>query len=140
MNPDIEGAARAAVQITRAAPLFDQLVDMLLTQAALASDAGHPLHDAARQAHLRAAREQLDAHYPEFQRLYYELLHKHLDRQLPAVLAALNSELVQTYFKAQKAMEAELIDELQRLAEKMAHSPLDGLDGTLPWGVRVPGA
>jgi hypothetical protein len=119
MKTDFDSAARAAVQITRAAPLFDQLVDVLLSHAALAACASNPKDGAAHQARLRATRDRLDAHYSEFQGLYFQLLRKYIGERLPAVLDALNNDLVQVYIKAQKSMEHELISELERLAEKM---------------------
>jgi hypothetical protein len=135
MMTDFDSAACAAVQITRAAPLFDQLVDVLLSHAALAGYSSNTADGAARQARLRATRERLDAYYSDFQTLYFDLLSKHLGEQLPAVLDALSNDLVQAYLKAQKSMEHELIGDLQRLAEKMAAVvPLDdeGADAAPP--------
>jgi hypothetical protein len=154
---DLESAARTAVRITRAAPLFDQLVDMLLSHVALAAHSTSST-DAARRAELLGTRARLDAHYPEFQRIFFELLHKHLGQRLPEVLAALDHELVQAYLVAQTSMEEELISELEGLAERMAsdlsidagrggsastifddctlprrESAATSLDATLPW-------
>jgi hypothetical protein len=115
MMTDIEMTSRTAVQITRAAPLFDHLVDMLLLDSA-----PHPKGGADDQAGLSAVREQLDGHFPEFRRMYFTLLRKHVGPSLPLVLAALNDELVQRYFRALKSMEPDLMAGLQKLAEKMA--------------------
>jgi hypothetical protein len=121
MMTDIEMTSRAAVQITRAAPLFDHLVDMLLEDSA-----AHAHGQATDQAPLSALREQLDGHFPEFRRMYFTLLRKHVGPSLPLVLAALNDELVQRYFRALKSMEPDLMAGLQKLAEKMAEVSAPG--------------
>jgi hypothetical protein len=121
MMTDIEMTSRTAVQITRAAPLFDHLVDTLLQESTL------PEHgQASDQAMQSALREQLDGHFPEFRRLYFTLLRKHVGPSLPLVLSALNDELVQRYFKALKAMEPDLMAGLQQLARKMAEVSVPG--------------
>jgi hypothetical protein len=123
MMTDIEMTSRAAVQITRAAPLFDHLVDMLLEDS-VAHSHGQPTD----QARLSALREQLDAHFPEFRRMYFTLLRKHVGPSLPLVLAALNDELVQRYFRALKSMEPDLMAGLQKLSEQMAEVTAPGAE------------
>lgn len=135
MTTNKDMMARTAVQLTRAAPLFDHLVNVLLPQRPDAS-AGSPTPEGARQdptaAELSAVRERLDGYFPEFSQLYLTLLRQHVGPDLPAVLAALSNELVQTYFRAVAAMESELIAALQKLGEKMAReTPV----GSAPPGV-----
>ena len=72
----------------------------------------------ASQAELR---ERLDAFFPEFRQLYGGLLVKHIGpERLPEVLAALDDEAVQLYFRALQAMEPELVGGLQSLSKRMA--------------------
>lgn len=120
MALNIHAVADAAVQITRAAPLFDRLADHLVAQlreSYAQEDAEQAL---AQRADLGALREKLDAFFPEFRRLYGGLLVKHLGpERAPRVIAALNDESVQLYFRAVQSMEAELQRALERLGERM---------------------
>jgi len=117
MTDDQAAAAAAAVRVTRAAALFDRLIATLLAQLEPEAPAGQSSPPAG-QAELR---ERLDAFFPEFRQLYGGLLVKHIGaRCLPSVLAALDSEAVQIYFKALQAMEPELIGGLQSLTRRMA--------------------
>lgn len=110
MTDDHAAAAATAVRVTRAAALFDRLLATLLAHAAEAAPA-------PEQAELR---ERLDAFFPEFRQLYGGLLVKHIGaRSLPSVLAALDAEAVQVYFRALQAMEPELLEGLQLLTQRM---------------------
>ena len=131
MTTDSDMMARTAVQITRAAPLFDQLVNVLLPHrhdeiAGWSAAEGGKRDPTA--AELSALRERLDGYFPEFSRLYLTLLRQHLGPNLPVVLAALSNEFVQTYFRALASMEPELISALQKLADKMALETPAGSD------------
>ncbi|HEU4583624.1 MAG TPA: hypothetical protein VFS67_35440 [Polyangiaceae bacterium] len=116
---NIVATAEAAVQVTRAAPLFDRLAD---TMVARVEDRLPERHDESLRAQaLRALRERLDAFYPEFRMLYGGLLVKHLGaEQAPRVLAALEDDSVQHYFRAVHEMQSELWGGLERLADRMA--------------------
>lgn len=118
---NIVATAEAAVQVTRAAPLFDRLAD---TMVARAEDRlqGREQHDEPLRAQaLRALRERLDSFYPEFRMLYGGLLVKHLGtEEAPRVLAALEDDSVQHYFRALHEMQSELWGGLERLADRMA--------------------
>jgi hypothetical protein len=116
---NIVATAEAAVQVTRAAPLFDRLAD---TMVARVEDRLPERHDESLRAQaLRALRERLDAFYPEFRMLYGGLLVKHLGpEQAPRVLAALEDDSVQHYFRAVHEMQPELWGGLERLADRMA--------------------
>lgn len=112
-----QAAAAAAVRVTRAAALFDRIIATLLGPASPGAAPGDGV-DSAERAELR---ERLDAFFPEFRQLYGGLLVKHIGAQsLPAVLGALDNELVQAYFRALQAMEPELIGGLQSLTKRMA--------------------
>ena len=116
---NIVATAEAAVQVTRAAPLFDRLAD---TMVARVEDRLPERHDESLRAQaLRALRERLDAFYPEFRMLYGGLLVKQLGaEQAPRVLAALEDDSVQHYFRAVHEMQSELWGGLERLADRMA--------------------
>lgn len=112
-----QAAATLAVRVTRAAALFDRIIATLLVPVGQASTPARAVEEAER-ADLR---ERLDAFFPEFRQLYGGLLVKHIGAQaLPAVLAALDSEAVQAYFRALQAMEPELLGGLQSLTKRMA--------------------
>jgi hypothetical protein len=115
MDADLDVSARAVVRITRVAPLFDRLAEGIIARLPYEDDG-----DVALDADdLAAIREKIDGLFPEFRRLYLSLLRKHLGAELPVVLAALEHEAVQRYFKAMQSMENELILELNRLGQKM---------------------
>ena len=102
-----------AVRLTRAAPLFDRLVEHVL--------AGSDPPPALGVAEQRGAREFLDRFFPEFRRMYGQLLVQHLGpSDAQRSLAALDQEPVQQYFRALQSMEAELCAGLNQLGEKMA--------------------
>lgn len=121
-------SAAEAVQVTRAAPLFDRLADNLVSQV----DANLTSHGAGappeKSSQLASLREQLDGFFPEFRQLYGGLLVKHIgEERAPVVLAALSDETIQVYFRALKAMEPELIGGLQSLHERMAFAAQSAL-------------
>jgi hypothetical protein len=111
--------AEAAVQVTRAAALFDRLAENLIEQLSARLLRREP--DAEwRQAQLRQLRERLDAFFPEFRQLYGGLLIKHLGQESARVIAALQEESAQQYFRAVQAMQAELQGGLERLCDRMS--------------------
>lgn len=121
MKANSHSAAEAAVQVTRAAPLFDRLADNLVSQVDANLPSQGPGLPPERGSQLASLREQLDGFFPEFRQLYGGLLLKHIgEERAPVVLAALSDETIQVYFRALKAMEPELIGGLQRLHERMA--------------------
>ncbi|MEO8178969.1 MAG: hypothetical protein ABI895_09070 [Deltaproteobacteria bacterium] len=114
-------SAEAAVQVTRAAPLFDRLADNLVARTGDRIHNRQQADEVSKHAELRALRERLDAFFPEFRLLYGSLLVKHLGtEQAPRVLAALEDDRVQRYFRALQDMQAELLGGLERLADRMA--------------------
>jgi hypothetical protein len=116
-------SARTAVQITRAAPLFDRLAEAVIEHHASleASQRGAALGSRAN-ARLDALRERLDWFFPQFRDLYFTLLHQHIGPDLPAVLHALNDESVQRYLRALEAMRPSLLRALQQLGREMSTS------------------
>jgi len=118
---NIHATAEAAVQVTRAAPLFDRLADTLVARTGDRIQNRQESAGVSKHAELRALRERLDAFFPEFRLLYGSLLVKHLGtEQAPRVLAALEDDSVQRYFRALQDMQAELFGGLERLADRMA--------------------
>jgi hypothetical protein len=117
---DIDHLPRMAVQVTRAARLFDGVASALLPQQPRpgATIPGYGCESVERSQ----LRERLDQFFPEYRQLYFDMLQRRLGSSLPAVLAALNNELIQSYFRALESMERELIHELQQLAQRMASS------------------
>jgi hypothetical protein len=116
---DMNPTAEAAVQVTRAAALFDRLAENLIEQ--LSTRLQRREQDAdSLQAQLRQLRERLDAFFPEFRQLYGGLLVKHLGLESARVIAALQEESAQQYFRAVQAMQAELQGGLERLCDRMS--------------------
>jgi hypothetical protein len=124
MTPIADVSARAAIQITRAAPLFDRLVDAVLehhTSRARTSPAG--AGSAARNAvRLDALRERLDWFFPQFRELYFERLREQLGPDLSPVLGALQDERVQCFLRALETMRPALLHSLQQLGREMTNA------------------
>jgi hypothetical protein len=114
--------AEAAVQVTRAAPLFDRLADHLVERLRERLERRAALDPSLEHAELSALRERLDGFFPEFCALYGGLLVKHLGAESPRVIAALRDDSAQLYFRALQAMQAELWGGLERLGDRMAHA------------------
>ena len=112
-------AAEAAVQVTRAAALFDRLADNLIEQLRERLER-REIDPASRHAQLRQLRERLDGFFPEFRQLYGGLLVKHLGLESGRVLAALQGEPAQLYFRAVQAMQGELQGALECLCDRMS--------------------
>lgn len=118
---NIVATAEAAVQVTRAAPIFDRLAATMVARVEDRLQRREQNDESLRVQALRALRERLDAFYPEFRMLYGGLLVKHLGtEQAPQVLAALEDDSVQHYFRALHEMQSELWGGLERLADRMA--------------------
>lgn len=126
MTPIPDVSARAAIQITRAAPLFDHLVDAVLehytsrtpTRPAAAGNVlakNDPIP-------LAALRERLDWFFPQFRDLYFELLREQLGRDLSLVLGALQDERVQRFLRALETMRPALLRSMQQLGREMANA------------------
>lgn len=120
-------SARALVQVTHAARVFDRLVDSLIEQyrsAQVAPSSGSVVSDPAPgelEAELVALRERMDGLFPEFQKSFGALLLEHLGAEhAPETLAALSSEPVQRYFRARRSMEGSLLELMSGLSRKMS--------------------
>jgi hypothetical protein len=122
-------AARTLAQVTHAARVFDRLVDSLIEQ--LRSSQPEPFSRevalgqdgtlAISNANLVAARERMDALYPEFQQLYGGLLLQHLGQEhVDEVLQLLRSEPMQHFFRARRQMEQALVDGMGALSQKLS--------------------
>jgi hypothetical protein len=129
MTTDQFEAARTLVQVTQAARVFDRLVESLLEQlrsataqpcsreVTLGQDGTLELTD----GDLVAARERMDALYPEFQQLYGGLLLEYLGREhVDEVLQLLRSEPMQRYFRARRRMEQDLVEGMGALGQKLS--------------------
>ena len=121
-TPLIENHAAQAVQLTRAATIFDGIANGLIAQVRRA--AGVPERAApAIEQELGRLRAQLDELYPEYQQLFGGLLLDHIGREhAPSVLAALRAEPIQEYFRAVPRMDAELQSLLVELAQRMSRA------------------
>lgn len=137
----IESQASVAVQLTRAATVFDGIANGLI--ATLRSAIGGTPERARPdiEGELLRIRARLDGLYPEFQQLFGGLLLEHVGRQhAPSVLAALRSEPAQEYFRVAPRIDAELQALLLDLGQRMsrvareATTPTRTLRGPSPLG------
>jgi hypothetical protein len=128
MTTDVADAAKTLVQVTQAARVFDRLVETLLSQARSSQVAsgsrevtlGHDGTLDIVDAELVAVRERMDALYPEFQRLYGDLLVQYVGTEhVNEVLQALCSEPIQRYFRARRQMEQALVEGMNTLTLKL---------------------
>jgi hypothetical protein len=117
---NIHLTAEAAVQVTRAASLFDRLADHLVQQLLARLEYRAEAGSASAPAELAALRERLDSFFPEFRQLYGGLLVKHLGAESARVIAALQGDCAQRYFRALQEMQPELVGGLERLGDRMA--------------------
>lgn len=119
MTPVPDVSARAAIQITRAAPIFDRLVDAVLehrtscipTRSAAAGHGAAPVE---------LLRERLDWFFPQFRDLYFNLLCEQLGPELSPVLDALQEERVQRFLRSLESMHPALLRGMQQLGREMA--------------------
>ena len=118
----VDGHAALAVQLTRAAAIFDAIANGLIAQVRRA--AGLPERaDPDTEQELIHLRARLDELYPEYQQLFGGLLLDHIGREhAPSVLAALRAEPIQEYFRAMPRMEDELRLLLIDLAQRMSRA------------------
>jgi hypothetical protein len=123
MTPSPDVSARTAIQITRAAPLFDRLAEAVVDHCASLDPAQRSAGQRQRgNADPDALRERLDWFFPQFRDLYFNLLRQHIGPDLPAVLRAVNDESVQRYLRAREAMQPALLRGMQRLGREMLSS------------------
>lgn len=122
-------AARTLVQVTQAARVFDRLVETLIEQLRINQPEPFSREVTLGQdgtleishADFVAARERMDALYPEFQQLYGGLLLEHLGQEhVDEVLRLLRSEPMQHYFRARRQMEQALVDGMGALSQKLS--------------------
>jgi len=121
MSKTREVSARSAVQVTRAAPHFDRLVDAVLAEWDSSGSPGSGRRAVnARVENQR--RERLDWFFPEFLDLYFGLLREYLGPDLMRVLTALGDDWVQLYFRRMQAMQPDFVFRMQQLGCRMAAS------------------
>ncbi|MEO8184160.1 MAG: hypothetical protein ABI895_35520 [Deltaproteobacteria bacterium] len=119
MTALVDVCPQAAIQITRAAPLFDRLAGAVVEhRASLATHqcAGGLVGTGSERDLLR---ERLDWFFPKFRDLYFNLLRQHVGSDLPEVLAALSDETIQQYLRALEAMQPALLHCLEQLGQEM---------------------
>jgi hypothetical protein len=116
----VESHAALAVQLTRAATVFDGIANGLINT--LRHALGVPEKARADiERELLRLRARLDGLYPEYQELFGGLLLEHIGpRHAASVLAALCSEPIQEYFRAAPRVDAELQALLVELGERMS--------------------
>ena len=112
-------SARSAIQITRAAPLFDRLVDAVLEHRTSRVSTRPAAAGPNDPAQLAALRERLDWFFPQFRELYFELLREQLGADLSSVLDALKEERVQRFLRALEALHPALLSSMQQLGREM---------------------
>jgi hypothetical protein len=121
-TPPAENHAALAVQLTRAATIFDGIANGLTAQVRHAMGVTKRADPDLEQELLRL-RARLDELYPEYRQLFGGLLLDHIGREhVPSVLAALGAEPVQEYFRAVPRMDAELQSLLIDLAQRMSRA------------------
>jgi hypothetical protein len=129
MTTNLMDAARTLVQVTQAARVFDRLVENLIEQLRAAQSQPHSREmtlgqDATAELAERdimAARERMDALYPEFQELYGRLLVDYLGHEhVEEVLQLLRSEPMQRFFRARRQMEQPLVEGMAVLSQKLS--------------------
>lgn len=121
MHPSpVESDAATAVNLTRAATIFDGIANAWIAQVRRAM--GVPERAAQDiERELLRLRARLDRLYPEYQQVFGGLLLEHIGREhVRSVLAALRAEPVQEYFRATPRMDAELQEILIDLAQRMS--------------------
>ena len=119
MTPRVDVCPHTAIQITRAAPLFDRLAGAVVEHRSSLSRhriaAGSPCNDSDHVL----LRERLDWFFPKFRDLYFNLLRQHVGSDLPDVLAALSDETIQRYLRALESMQPALLRCLEQLGQEM---------------------
>ena len=121
MTAALDSCSLTAIQIVRAAPLFDRLVDAVLEHRASRAPArGGPA--GPEPGTLDRLRERLDWFFPKFRELYFDLLREQLGPELPLVLSALQDERVQRFFRALEAMRPALLRSMQQLGGEMTNA------------------
>jgi hypothetical protein len=108
-----------AIQITRAAPLFDRLAGAVVEHRASLCRHQMASGSVCSGSEPDVLRERLDWFFPKFRDLYFNLLRQHVGSDLPEVLAALNDEAVQRYLRALESMQPALLRCLEQLGQEM---------------------
>jgi len=116
----IQSAAITAVQLTRAATIFDRIANGLVERVRQALGVPDRLDEDIEQE-LVGLRAELDEFFPEYQQLFGGLLLEHIGREhAPSVLAALSGEAIQRYFRAAPEIDAELQALFAELVRQMS--------------------
>lgn len=129
--PSIESHASLAVQLTRAATVFDGIANGLIAtlRSAMGGAPERARPDIERE--LLRIKARLDGLYPEFQQLFGGLLLEHVGRQhAPSVLAALHTEPAQEFFRAAPRIDAELQELLLELGQRMSRVAREAMSPT----------
>jgi hypothetical protein len=119
MTPLVKVCPQTAIQITRAAPLFDRLAGAVLEHRATLATQQRAGGSDCSGSEPHVLRERLDWFFPKFRDLYFNLLRQHVGSDLPEVLAALNDEPIQRYLRALESMQPALLHCLEQLGQEM---------------------
>lgn len=119
MTPQAHISVRAAIQITRAAPLFDRLANAVVEHCASLPTQRIADNSVCHGSAANVLRERLDWFFPKFRDLYFNLLRQHVGAELPEVLAALSDDTIQRYLRALESMQPALLHCLEQLGQEM---------------------
>jgi hypothetical protein len=120
MTATVDVCSLTAIQIIRAAPLFDRLVDAVLEYRSSQLPTRRTAAVQNRAELDAALRERLDWFFPRFRDLYFDLLRGQLGSDLSSVLEALQDERVQRFLRAVETMRPALLGRMQQLGREMA--------------------
>jgi hypothetical protein len=119
MTPLVDITPHTAIQITRAAPLFDRLAGAVVEHRSTLSKHRMAAGSARNESEHDLLRERLDWFFPKFRDLYFNLLRQHVGADLPEILAVLSDERIQQYLRALESMQPALLHCLEQLGREM---------------------
>jgi hypothetical protein len=119
MTPLVDISAHSAIQITRAAPLFDRLAGAVVEHCSSLSRHRIAAGLTCSESDHDLLRERLDWFFPKFRDLYFNLLRQHVGADLSEVLAVLSDERIQRYLRALESMQPALLHCLEQLGREM---------------------
>jgi len=126
----VETLSNNAMQLTGADVVFDRMLDGVIAQVRRAMGVpaaapGASSADPATEAEFQRLRDRLTAFFPEYQAIYQQLITHYVGPQfLPQVVTTLMSEPMRRYFHAMRAMEPELVRQMQGLGERMGRTTI----------------
>jgi len=117
-EPTLESLVSRTVRLSHVAPRFNAMADQLVLNLRRAMGVPDRAEDDVEQE-FRALRGSLDAFFPEFERIYSELLLAYVGRAAPVVLSRLENVDVQAYLRVADRIDAEIAQALQALLPRI---------------------